>query len=440
MLFRLGSGITWLVLRYSSIFLFPIPFLASLIFARQSASPSEIVISISAASFLASLAFGVIAIAGKRSGGSTFFVSRASFGVAANNLPLLLSLISRFLLAVGFLSTVAGLVGQYFRNQSLAALGVIIVALGFGWLSIASKNLETIGVLCLVALAVFASSISAFNASGLVAQTLRGLPTLSSVSFLFSFLALLIGTAAADDSSRLDQRIRGWKIVLAIVLSSTMSATFGAIAFSLSIFSGAFLQLATLTALVILFLFNQKSILRQLETALPWVSSVLFLPALGFLEAIAVFALSSNLALDISFVRDLVKLAIVPAIAFVGIISSETLIRRVAFHDVSLSHSYGLYRPINPWNLLGFALSIVISMALTPMERFELPVFAWLIETAPQPIFWRYSNFGLAIGFVCAFLFPVLFGIRRIRKQESAVLEIERRKTLLQDSEIEVFE
>lgn len=440
MLVRLGSGIPWLVLRYSSVFLFPVPFLASQIFARQGYSSSEITISISAAVFLSSLAFGIVAIAGKRSGGATFFVSRASFGVAANNLPLLLSLISRLLLATGLLFAVAGLLSQYFRNQTLAAVGVIIVALGFGWLAIEKKNLETIGALCLVALSMVVFSISIPSVNDFGAQAVRGLPTLSSVSFLFSFLALLFGTAAADDSSRLDQRIRGWKIVVAIVLSSTISATFGAILFSLQVFGGTTLQFATLISLVVLFVTNQKSILKQLTTALPRVSNAVVLPALGFLQAVAVFGLSTNFALDISLIRDLVKLAIVPAIAFVGIISSETLIRRVAFHDVSLAHSYGLYRALNPWNLLGFAFSMSISMALTPIERIELPFFAWLIEAAPQPIFWRYSNFGLAIGFACAFLVPVLFGIRRIRKQESAVLEIERRKTLLQDSEIEVFE
>lgn len=439
MLSRLGSGIPWLVLRYSSFFLFPIPFLASQIFAIQGASPAEIAFSIAAAAFLASLAFGVVAIAGKRSGGATFFVSRASFGVSANNLPLLLVVISRVLLAVGLLFALSGLVTQYLQNQNLAAVSVVVVAFGAGWLSIANKNLETAGAICLVALFLIAASLSFSFQSEIGPQTVRGLPMLSSVSILFSFFALLLGTAAADDSERLDHRVRGWKIVLAITLSSTISATLGANFFAQVVFSAPIMQFATLISLVFIFVLNQKSLLKQLSTAMPRIPSSIALPVVGFLQAIAVFVFFNNFALDISLIRDLVKLALVPAIAFVGIISSETLIRRVAFHDVSLAHSYGLYRPLNPWNLAGFIVSMFIAMALTPMERLTFPVFGLLIELAPQPIFWRYSNFGLAMGFVCAFLVPVIFGIRRIRKQESAVLEIERRKTLLQDSEIGVL-
>jgi hypothetical protein len=126
-------------------------------------------------------------------------------------------------------------------------------------------------------------------------------------------------------------------------------------------------------------------------------------------------------------------IAAVPVAAWSGIFITDVLIRRIAYHEISLSRGYGFYKSVNLVNIIGWAISTAIGLGLIYSEQ---PGFAWtgyLADLMINTEFWASSSFGIVIAFSVACLLPVLFGIPRIKRQESEVLAIESRRDDLKD-------
>jgi hypothetical protein len=122
----------------------------------------------------------------------------------------------------------------------------------------------------------------------------------------------------------------------------------------------------------------------------------------------------------------------VPIGAWAGVFASDVLIRRIAYHEVSLT-SYGFYKPFNWVNLAGWLTAVVVGFGLIQASPQEFFWQGFLVDLSANPAFWQESFFGVVIAFAIGLLLPVALGIPRIKKQEAEVLSIEARRNDLKD-------
>ena len=120
----------------------------------------------------------------------------------------------------------------------------------------------------------------------------------------------------------------------------------------------------------------------------------------------------------------------VPTAAWAGIYAADVALRRVAYHEVSLTRAYGFYKSFNWTNISGFALATILGWGLISATPSELSWVGYFTRYFGEDL-WSTSDIGVWIALVIAGLFPVLFGIPRIRRQEREVLNIEARRHAL---------
>jgi hypothetical protein len=112
-------------------------------------------------------------------------------------------------------------------------------------------------------------------------------------------------------------------------------------------------------------------------------------------------------------------------LAWTGIFVGDVAVRRIAYHEVSLARDYGFYKSWNWVNISGFVLAVVIGLGL--------------VGSVDGPWFWlgyisdSYLSIGIFVAPLVSFLFPILFGRKRIALQEQEVLKIESRRHDLTD-------
>ncbi|MFM6939299.1 MAG: hypothetical protein ACKOUD_01570, partial [Rhodoluna sp.] len=123
----------------------------------------------------------------------------------------------------------------------------------------------------------------------------------------------------------------------------------------------------------------------------------------------------------------------VPVASWSGVFVSDVLIRRIAYHEVSLSRSYGFYKPVNLTNVLGWCAAVVVGWGLLPSDLREFQWLGYFANYASNPQFWVQSNLGVVLSFAMGLLLPLLAGIPRIKRQEAEVLLIEARRNDLKD-------
>jgi hypothetical protein len=126
----------------------------------------------------------------------------------------------------------------------------------------------------------------------------------------------------------------------------------------------------------------------------------------------------------------------VPLLAWTGLFTTEVLIRRMAYHEVSLQHGYGIYRSINWLSISGFIVAVTIGLGYV---QSSYPWFTWagyLIKYSGGSTFWHESQLGLGIAFLIGALTPVAFGISRIKRQEAEMQAIENRRLDLNDVDL----
>jgi hypothetical protein len=123
----------------------------------------------------------------------------------------------------------------------------------------------------------------------------------------------------------------------------------------------------------------------------------------------------------------------VPVAAWSGIFLSDVLIRRIAYHEVSLSRGYGFYKSINLANFVGWVGAVTIGWGLLGSKLVEFQWLGFLAKATSNFEFWSQSHFGVVIAFAIGLLLPVAAGIPRIKRQEAEVLAIEARRNDLRD-------
>jgi hypothetical protein len=139
--------------------------------------------------------------------------------------------------------------------------------------------------------------------------------------------------------------------------------------------------------------------------------------------------------------RDYALVLSVPVAAWLGIFSADSLMRRIAYHDISLTRSYGFYGNYNLTNLIGWVVASTLGLGMLSSSLTEFGWVGFLARHSVSPAFWAQSNLGIAAAFAIGVLSVLCLGVPRIKRQEAEVLSIESRRYELRDvlitSEIE---
>jgi hypothetical protein len=172
--------------------------------------------------------------------------------------------------------------------------------------------------------------------------------------------------------------------------------------------------------------------LASIGGKIPGAVAVLILAVLvlaGTLVSSMLLGTSSLLAMLI----ELVLLASVVAASYTGIVVADALIRSRDYHEVSLTRDYGFYGRFNVANTIGFILATALGFGYLNGSGVLSFWAGYLGDFTPAIFEIAGSNIGIAMAFGFAVLFPVLFGIPRIKGQERKLLELDERREELKE-------
>jgi purine-cytosine permease-like protein len=344
----------------------------------------------------------------------------------------------------------------------LVAGGITLAIFGGRVLFRAQQIAGLVGVAA--AITLIAATANSFSIQGLLSQPSTSWTQAFGVAVLtFSVFGLAWTSAGADFARKLATTARGASVVawglLALVAVPTVVATYGLALIG----SGKLGKLQAANSDFVL-----GTLLGDFATVVsPWLGYALI--ASAAISGIVIFAMSiytANLSLhslgaklkpavaapvigvvvtavaiagvyyiaDIwTFLADYARIAAIPVAAWAGIFISDILIRRIAYHEISLSRGYGFYKSVNLVNLIGWVLATAVGFGFIYINQ---PGFAWtgfIADFLVNQEFWAITSFGIVIAFAFASLLPVIFGIPRIKRQEAEVLAIESRRDDLKD-------
>lgn len=424
--------------------------------------------------FVSAGVVAVGAIAGKRSSLPTLVLSRAAFGVFGNLGPAVILVFSRlfwalvlvmlgYLLIAQNLTATSNLSGASEPISWLAVVILIAVVLGSAVLSSfggralvwAQRLSGVFGIATAVSLAF--TKIASVGVAPEVGQSGSWLRALGASVVIFAIFGLAWSSASSDYASGLPVNVRGWKVagwsLLSMGIVPALLATLALMAFGTltdSDFASSFNGLVAGSSLSFLAVIVQISLVLSLVTTIAMSlrsSSMSFESIqLKFKPSIATPIIASlavvMTVLGFSYLgangfwfnlQGYALVLAVPVAAWSGIFVSDVLIRRIAYHEVSLSRSYGFYKSINLTNTIGWTVAVAIGWGLLKSNLVEFGWLGFLADYSTNAEFWAQSNFGIVISFALGLLLPVAGGIPRIKMQEREVLAIEARRNDLKD-------
>ena len=414
------------------------------------------------------------AIAGKRSSLPTIVLSRAAFGVFGNLGPAVILVLSRLFWALVLVTVGYLLIAQ---NSSVSA-GVSQVSAPVSWLAIVvlaalvlgSVILSSIGGRLLVwaqrisggvgiatALAIVATKIGTDGVAVDSVQSGSWLQALGASVVIFAIFGLAWSSASSDYASGLPVNVRGWKVagwalismgVVPALLSTLALVAFGNLTdkdFAAS-FSGlvsgpaspvlaVVVQVSLTFTLITAIAMSLKSSSMSFESIQLKFKASIATPIIAILAtSLAVFGFSYLGASGFWFnLQGYALFLAVPVAAWSGVFVADVLIRRIAYHEVSLSRSYGFYKAVNITNTLGWIVAVGLGWGLLKSNLVEFKWLGYFADITSNSEFWAQSNFGVVIAFAIGLLLPVASGIPRIKRQEQEVLAIEARRNDLRD-------
>jgi purine-cytosine permease-like protein len=418
----------------------------------------------------------VAAIAGKRSGLSTAIISRSVFGVWGNSIPLTVVFVSRIVITAvilgaftflmngvearlpAFSSIVASVAGLNFTVALLVQIAfVVLLALAVLVRGSASRIIQ-VGM-SLLAFVLVAESFVAFAGTDLIfvaagTNDVFSLAALTGTSFVIMVNLTLFLALAPNISKAIPMKIRGAKVFSAVIVANfVVPAAVGV----LTVFWLGALSTSGLVsfqeAVGVLPTWAQGTIVSG--SAIAIIFGCMFSLRTATLDAIALFRfksrvpavlLSSLLTLAVLFlfaqqpsgqeVEYLANVFVVVAAltaGWVGIFAADVAIRRQAYHELSLSRSYGLYKKFNILALVTWVLTLLFAVAVIPVNLLGFDFMGFLV-----PMIGFEPSFGTAaVGFVATTLLGMMltFAVRvpQIRKQEREVVALESRRDQLSD-------
>ena len=432
-----------------------------------------------AAGYLASgTLMAVAAIAGKRSGLSTSIISRSAFGVWGNSIPQTVTFIARIALTAiiiasftlfrsgldtklpnfkDSLANVAGVnltVGLAIQVLLLLAVTLLVVVRGN-----AARILQIAMSLLAFALVIeglFASSAQGLNFATAGTKDFMSTEAVAGIALILMVNLTLWFAIAPNISKAIPMRIRGFKVFAAVLVSNflvpvgvgvlaifwfgSLSSGAGLSSFQEALVSlpkwavGAFAGGASL-AIVFAAMLSMRTASLELEALFRFkgrVASTL----ITFVSTVALLVLFAQqpTSQEAEYLSNLFVLMAALSAGWIGIFVADVSIRRQAYHELSLSRSYGLYKKFNILSLTIWVITLIAAVAFIPVNLlgFGFMGFEALFVVDGTP-----SLANSAIGFVATVLVGMIltYAVRipQIKKQEREVLALEARREQLND-------
>ena len=452
-----------------------IPILIAALFAKLGFSFGQNAAALALGFIGSAVIVSVGSLAGKRGGLPTSVISRAAFGVRGNLLPSVAVLVSKIFWVIAAALASAALLGgsqSYLPRAehvliSLPGLDIrwaayyVAVALVLGGLATAwgGRVLATIqkvgGLFGVgVATALVIAELPRVGSARLdLSEGVSNLEVITAAVLIVACMGLAWVSAGSDfarklPNSALGVNVVGWALIGLAVVPTAVGIVSAA----------AFADLG---------LTESANPLARVTAALPGWTLDLIVPgvAVTLVVWIAMGLYSTNLALESFAVRlrpavgagaiallawgvaglgfafwleggiwnNLAGLALglgVPVAAWSGVFIADILLRRIAYHEVSLRRSYGFYGAINWINITIWSLAIVAGYSMVTVAFFGYRLTGFLtIEPAGEFT----ANLGLVLAGLIGMVGPLCFGLPRIKRQEREVLEIEARRRDLAD-------
>ena len=418
----------------------------------------------------------VAALAGKRSGLSTSIISRSVFGVWGNSIPLTVVFISRLVITAiilgaftflmngvdarlpEFSNVLASIAGINFTVGLLVqVIFVVLLAVAVLVRGNASRIIQ-VG-LSLLAFALVAESFVAIGGSELnfVAAGTNdafSLVGLSGVSLVIMANLTLFFAIAPNISKAIPMKVRGAKVFFAVLVANfVVPVVIGVLTIfwlgALSISGLMSIQEAT----TVLPSWAQGALVSGTSVAIIFVCMLSLRTAT--LDAIALFRFKSRgsavlisciltitvLVLfaqqprtqEVEYLSNVLVVMGALTAGWIGIFAADVAIRRQAYHELSLSRSYGLYKKFNILALITWALTLVFAIAVMPVNLLGFDFMGFLV-----PMIGLEASLGTAaVGFVATVVLGMVLTlairIPQIKKQEREVLALESRREQLND-------
>lgn len=474
-----SSAFSWSLLAVSGT---PLALVLGAVLKDAGASLAQSFILLAGVLFLTSVLASVGSMSASRASSSLTVVSRAAFGVWGNSLPATLMLLVKLFWSAALIYFAARVISPLIFNQPW--FGGVAESLVFP--AEFTASLFVFGPILIV-------SAVAAGIGGLVMLRLQQLTAILSLVAIGVFVFFVASTYSLQDLERGEAMEPGSLIDLGLLLVAIFGftlisqagdfarklpkATPGAKVFFLTFVSSFFLPLiAGVLGLMWLFMAGEtlgssflSEVLATVAGSSPIWVFMIFVVALGtsivHLISASLYSLSGSLIgliraqgwvaqlvivilvlatvlipsylIAVTVLQETVVeiflLAGVVAAAWIGIVVSDALARTRGYHEVSLTREYGFYGRVNFANSTGFVLAIALGFGYLDGGP-QLSIWTgYLGNLTPQLFEVAGSNIGIAMAFGFAALFPVVFGIPKIKKQEQNLTELDQRREELKE-------
>ena len=477
---RKAAALSW---SWISIASSPLVLVLAAFLKESGASLAQSLVVIAGLIVMTAVLAGIGSVAAKRGSSPIGVVSRAAFGVWGNVFPAIVMLLVKIVWSIALLIFAARILSPLLASQSwfavisaqfvfpaeftaliLTAIPMVLISslvAGFGGIAMLRAQ-QLAGAFSLVGIVGIGFFVfSANSILDLQQGELLGAPSLIDLAiFCFVLFGFTVFSQSGDFARKLPVETPGAKVfflsfvstlfvplmvgVMGVLWLFMAEESFGLLLTDQLIPTMAaaapiwvFIGLVVAVGLSVLQLlansvYSLAGALASTGAKLPGAVSVLLLSIVllaGTLVSSVLLATSTVLALLI----ELLILVSVLAASYTGIVVADALIRSRDYHEVSLTRDYGFYGRFNFVNLIGFMLAIALGFGYLNGAGILSFWAGYLGDFTPAIFDVAGSNIGIAMAFGLAILFPVLFGIPRIKKQEIKLAELDERREELKE-------
>ena len=457
-----------------------VPMILTWLLITLGLSATAIIADLALGYFVAGTVIATASLAGKRSGLSTSIVTRAVFGVWGNAIPgtfvfLIRTTVAALLLAftcVLISGTDTGLTDLNARVTSLGSTEInvglvasVIAVLVFGIVALirgaASRVIQLVLsasafiALLVVLVGVFGKQI------GLVAPGIFGLGSKQSLlgfALVVMVVTVLWVAVAPNLAKSIPMRERGLKVfsfvaianfvVPALVAVATLSwlgpranqlavslpldlNTLSSIVMELPRFARIALLVSVAVTICYSLLLTIKSAVLDLTALIPVkrIAGVL-LTVFVIVATVVLFGLQpANVSVDY-LVNVFVFVSALSA-GWIGMLVADVALRRIAYHELSLSRSYGFYKRFSIISITSWLVTVIASLALIPVHLRGLIFTGFGDDSIGLTRDVSAAPVGFVIVLALGVVLTLAVRIPEIRKQEREVLQVESRREQL---------
>jgi len=443
-------------------------------------SATTIAIDLVIGYFFAGSLIATASLAGKRSGLSTAIVSRAVFGVWGNAIPGTIALIVRLAVAallVSFtalliqgigtelpdLSTTLTRIASFDISSGLIYSATLILVIGLLALVRGTSSRITQSVLSAIAFASTFAALSGFFSKniGFSAPGGSGFVTKQSVlgiAIVIMVVSVLWAAVAPNLAKSIPMRERGIRVFGWVALANFVSPALVSLAalawlgpraqqlaLLMPIDSHAFfvivselpqyarigLLVAVLSTLCYALLLTLKTVALDLTALIAFkrVNAALFTVVLAIV-ALVLFAAQPK-ALEFDYLVNVFLLVSTLSAGWIGMIVADVALRRIAYHELSLSRSYGFYKRFSIISILTWVITVAVAFALVPINLMGFDFSGFGDSSIGLARDLTSAPIGFALALALGMLLTLAVRIPEIRKQEREVLLVESRREQL---------